>query len=223
MGCILIFASLIAFIIGLAGYQSSIIQLGFDQLHNAPSKYISLFIMYAVWAFNLGSITLTTAGPFLLCSPPLAAHKIALGVLLVHPFIIVIILILLLLIGRWKRHWFDKETLCRDNPYVIIYKVLSFARKHKHPLRRSAFTFCENYVPTRLDFAKERYGGPFDTKQVESVKSLARILIILFSIGPLFNMEVPASYFVFPLFGLHTLHHHHMHAGKEFCKGDIPW
>jgi peptide/histidine transporter 3/4 len=218
--CILILASLMAFIVGLAGYQSSMIQLGFDQLLDAPTKYISLFIMYAVWAFNLGSIILITAVPFLLCSKP--TSSIARGILLVHPFIIAIILGLLLMIGRWKRHWFDREALCRDNPYVTIYKVLNFARKHKHPIRRSAFTFCENYVPSRLDFAKERYGGPFDTKQVESVKTFARILIVLFSIGPLFNLEVPASYFVFPLFGLHTLHYH-MHTGKELCAGDGAW
>ena len=220
IACILILLSLTAFILGLAGYQSSVIQLGFDQLLDAPSRYISLFILYTVWAFNLGSIILTTAVPFLLCGKPISS--IARGILIVHPFIIAIILGMLLMIGRWKRHWFDREALCRDNPYLTIYRVLNFARKHKHPLQRSAFTYCENYIPSRLDFAKERYGGPFNTKQVESVKTFARILIVLFSIGPLFNLEVPASYFVFPLFGLHTLHYH-VHAGKEFCSGDGAW
>ena len=219
IACILILLSLTAFILGLAGYQSSVIQLGFDQLLDAPSRYISLFILYTVWAFNLGSIILTTAVPFLLCGKPISS--IARGILVVHPSIIAIILGILLMIGRWKRHWFDREALCRDNPYLTIYRVLNFARKHKHPLQRSAFTYCENYIPSRLDFAKERYGGPFSTKQVESVKTFARILIVLFSIGPLFNLEVPASYFVFPLFGLHTLHYH-AHAGKE-CSGDGAW
>ena len=39
---------------------------------------------------------------------------------------------------------------------------------HKHPLQRSAFTFSENYIqPSRLDFAKGRFRGPFTSEQVE--------------------------------------------------------
>lgn len=144
IACTLILLSLTAFMLDLAGYQSSVIQLGFDQLLDAPSRYISLFILYTVWAFNLGSIILTIAVPFLLCSKP--TSSIAQGIFVVHPFIIAIILSILLMIGRWKRHWFDRETLCRDNPYVTIYRVLNFARKHKHPLQRNAFTYCENYT-----------------------------------------------------------------------------
>ena len=54
---------------------------------------------------------------------------------------------------------------------------------HKHPLQRSAFTFSENYIPSRLDFAKERFGGQFTTEQVENVKIFLRILLILFALG----------------------------------------
>ena len=36
--------SLLLFIIGLVGYQANIIQLGLDQLFEAPSQYLSLFI-----------------------------------------------------------------------------------------------------------------------------------------------------------------------------------
>ena len=43
----------------------------------------------------------------------------------------------------------------------------------------------------------------------------------LFSIGPVFTLEVPTSYFIFPIFGFHTLNHiidtHHL--GKEFYTG----
>ena len=160
------------------------------------------------------SLIVTTAAPFLLCNPPTCS--IALGVFLAHPFVIAIILVSLLLIGWWKQNWFNKEPLRRDNPYITIhiYEVLMFARIHKHPPRRSAFTYCDDYIPTRLDFAKQRYGGPFDTKQVESVKTFGRIL---FSIGPLFNLEVPSSYFVFPLFGLHALHYH-THWERVLCR-----
>ena len=47
---ILTFLILLAFIIGLAGYQANFIQLGLDQLFEAPSQYLGLFIHYALWA-----------------------------------------------------------------------------------------------------------------------------------------------------------------------------
>ena len=49
--CVLI--SLIIFVIGLASYQAN---LWLDQLFEAPSPYLSLFILYASWAFKLGSV-----------------------------------------------------------------------------------------------------------------------------------------------------------------------
>ena len=40
-------------------------------------------------------------------------------------------------------------------------------RRHKYPLQCSAFTFSEDDKPSRLDFAKAKYGGPFTTEQAE--------------------------------------------------------
>ena len=45
---------------------------------------------------------------------------------------------------------------------------------------RSAFTYGE--IPSRLDLAKQRYGGPFTTWEVEDVKSFWRILLVLVSL-----------------------------------------
>ena len=81
---------------------------------------------------------------------------------------------------------------------------MNFAVKHKHPLRRSAFTYADDYIPSRLDFAKERYGGPFTTEQVENVKTLLRILIFLVAIGPVFVLQLPSSRYIFPLFTFHA-------------------
>ena len=53
---ILAFLSLFTFIVGLAGYQANFIQLGLDQLFEAPSQYLGLFIHYDMWAFCLGSL-----------------------------------------------------------------------------------------------------------------------------------------------------------------------
>ena len=59
-----------------------------------------------------------------------------------------------------------------------IYRVLKFAAKHKAPLNRSALTYWEEDIPSRLDLGKSRYGGPFTTEQVEDVKTFFRILTV---------------------------------------------
>jgi hypothetical protein len=214
---ILVIFSLVTFIIGLAGYQANMIQLGLDQFFEAPSQYLSLFIMYAEWAFRLGPLPLMVFVPLLLCNGPLSF--VGVRVLTMFPFIIAISIIVLLIITRWKRHWFYLNSR-RENPYKTVSAIINFARKHKYPLQRSAFTYCTDYIPSRLDFAKERYGGPFTTEQVENVKTFLWILILLFSIGPVFTLEVLSSYFIFPIFGFHTLHHT-IDTGldKDFCTG----
>ena len=42
----------------------------------------------------------------------------------------------------------------------------------------------DNCIPSRLDFVKERFGGPLTTDQVENVKTFLGILIVLFAVGP---------------------------------------
>ena len=209
---------LIAFIlfnIGLAGYQANFIQLGLDQLFEAPSQYLRLFILYTAWIFGCGSLPFTLMLPLLLCSVQL--KDVPIYLLVIIPSIISVTLIILLIISRWKRHWFYIEP-GHQNPYKTVFNVIKFAKNHKHPLRRSAFAYCDDYVPSRIDFAKQRFGGPFTTEQVENVKTFLRIVIVLLATGPLFVLEVPASLFIFPLFGFHTSKFH-KHAGRDFCTG----
>ena len=61
------------------------------------------------------------------------------------------------------------------NPVSFIFYVLKYVAKHKYPVQRSAFTYCENEQPTRLDYGKSKYGGPFTTEQVEDVKTFWRV------------------------------------------------
>ena len=158
---------------------------------------------------------MTAVLPLLLCDRQI--RHVAVGIYVSIPFIISVLLIVLLTISWKKRHWFYIEP-GHTNPYKTVFKVIKFAKKHKYPLQRSAFTYGDNYLPSRIDFAKQRYGGPFTTEQVENVKTFVRIVIVLLTVGPLFTLEVPASYFqiVFPIFGFHMLHHH-KHLEKKYC------
>ena len=84
---------------------------------------------------------------------------------------------------RRRKVWFLLEPP-GANPYKLVYRVIKFACQHKVPPRRSAFTFCEDELPTRLDLGKHKFGGPFTTREVEDVKAFLGIIKILFSISP---------------------------------------
>ena len=127
---ILILVSLVAFVIELVGYQANLVQLGLDQLFEAPSQYLSLFVLYAVWAFKLVSFPLTVTLPLLLCRDPI--YLAAVKVLALFPLISAVFLILLLIISWWKRHWFYTEA-GQENPYKTVFKIINFARKHRVP------------------------------------------------------------------------------------------
>ena len=205
---LLSFAALI-FVIGLAGYQANFIQLGVDHLFEAPSRYLSLFIHYATLAFKLFSV-LVLLFTMLLCLNGTTRRILFTPLLL----LLTLLFVVLLCVSIWKRKWFCSEPGC-NNPYKTVYDVIKFVKNHKHPLQRSAFTYSDNYIPSRLDFAKERYDGPFSTEQVENVKTFFRILLVLFAVGPVFSMEVLESSFLFPVIGVHTLNH--VKNAKDAC------
>ena len=62
-------------------------------------------------------------------------------------------------------------------------RVLRYAWKNKQPRFRSAFTYQDHTKPSRIEFAKERFGGPFTTEQVQDVKTFLRIVVALVPIG----------------------------------------
>ena len=198
--------------LGLTAYRANFIQFGLDQLLEAPNHYLGLFIHYTMLAFHMGSIPLAL---FLVvwCDKPRFVTQRAIYSLPLPGMILSLILVVIM---KWKHYWFYSDT-GQENPYKNVLQIINFARKHKYPLQCSAFTYADDVIPSRLDFAKERFGGPFTTEQVENVKTFFRILLVLFSMGLVFMLEVPGSYLFFPLFGMHTFHNYR-HMGKQFCS-----
>ena len=194
--CIVALASLI----GLGGYQANFIQFGLDQLLSAPSEDLALFVHWAMWAYNLGSTIVAIVWPSFVCSAISTTARIVIASL---PLFLIVLFILVLVISCWKCHWFSTE-LRQQNPCRMVLKILNFTRKNKYPLQRSAFTYSDDDKPSRLDFAKEKFGGPFTTEQVEDTKTFFKVLTVLLALGPIFTMDVPSSYMGFMLFGLHT-------------------
>ena len=44
-------------------------------------------------------------------------------------------------------------------------------------MRRSTLSYYQNTYPTRIDFGKVQYGGPFTNEQVEDTKTVLRLLV----------------------------------------------
>ena len=190
---------LVAITLGFASYEANFIQLGIDQLADAPSEYLGLFVHWVEWFTMLGTVFAQTTFSILRhCYLNNAIDSTVAS----FPLIYLILLAAMVAFTYWKRHWFNIEP-ARSNPYKMVLKVLNFARKHRFPAQRSIFTYCDDEEPSTLDFAKERYGGLFKSEQVD-VKTFLRILAILLALGPVFALEVPVGPLL-PIFFKHVI------------------
>ena len=155
--------------IGWGGFQANVIQLGIDQLIDASTRELKSFIAWYSWTIIANQLVLYY---ILTC----VQYK-----QLLSPFLICCSVTLALTLKLLFKSVLVKEPVTH-NPCKFVYQVIRYAIKHKHPRLRSAFTYCEDVVPSRIDFGKRKYGGPFTTEQVEDVKTLLRIIVVL-SIG----------------------------------------
>ena len=159
---------------GLGLFGANIIQFSAAQIPGASSQQLASLARW--WAF---AVCFALFLKNWLPSFPLLLHN------QISRYIMLCILFLLsiagIMIGVCFRRKFTIEPPRSVDPVKLIYQVIKYAWKHKYPERPSSFTYTDNNTPSRLDFGKERYGGPFTTDQVESVKSFGGILAVLLS------------------------------------------
>ena len=192
-----------ASVCGMVFFLCNIIQFGVDQLRDSPTRYSVLFLYAIYWCdsiSNLLTVCVSLPGKnihFNLHTKCIYVDKIKSSLLVTTCGCFVALSILVVFIVHKKKHWLLTEHL-GGNPYLLTWGVVKFAAQHKKPIRRSAFTYCESAYPSRLDFGKQRYGGPFTTEQVEDVKTLLNILKVLLCLGPVFYLEQC------------TIHRHHI-------------
>ena len=183
---------MITLLCSYTAFSANILQFGMDQLYDSSTEDHVMFIHWFVFTSFLGlaanKVTTTiifaytsfnTSTYVVAESFPLAAMLLFFGISLC--------------VAQRKRQWFMIDSGSR-NPYKLVYKVIKFAAQHKTPIRRSAFTYCEDELPSRMDLGKEKYGGPFTTEQVEDVKAFLGMLRVLLTLGPMFATEIAVSY-----------------------------
>ena len=196
--------------VGLIGFTANVVQFGMDQLHDSPGEDNTLFIHWYVWTYYASFFSVQLAWNLGLQFPfnfhfsddITSCNIIGIFLLALIPVVVVMVLAITLCLVRCRRRWFLIEP-GGLNPYKLVYRVTKFARQHKVPVQRSAFTYCEDELPSGLDLGKEKYGGCFTTEQVEDVKAFYGIIKVLFSFGIVFFLDFAADS-ILPFFALHV-------------------
>ena len=170
---------LLAFVYGIAiysvfAYFPVLLQLGLDQMPDASSENITSFIFWYLGSLMAG--LWMGSSVYTLMSNCISQTSLVYSISSLLPVLSTCcVLCSDFLLGR---KWLIIES---SSPQSLkhIFRVLKFAAKHKAPLNRSALTYWEEDIPSRMDLAKTRYGGPFTTEQVEDVKTFLKLLIVL--------------------------------------------
>ena len=162
--------------IGYGMFQANIIQFGIDQLTDASSNEIISFINWYAWSYFSSAVVINFTSK---CAGP--QYKFIVPLML--SVALTVLTITLLLCNKVL----IKEPVTQ-NPFKLIHSVIKYARKYNYAKNRSAFTYCEDELPSRLDFGKSKYGGPFTIEQVEDVKTFLRALVPVLIVSSVFGM-----------------------------------
>ena len=149
-------------------FEVSILCFGTKELIEmaASSDQLSCFIWWRSWGINLANMITFSSNCFF------SSHiHYKIYVSSIHLILLVIIIVTAIVVKRWTIRYNDSV-----NPLKLISGVLCFAVKNRYPLNRSALTYWEEVEPSRINLGKEKYGGPFLEKDVESVKTFFRLL-----------------------------------------------
>ena len=199
----LIILVVVLLVFGIGGFQAIVIQFGVDQLNDASTIEITSFVAWYTWTLK-GSNIVASFINIITCID--SKYD------LMGPLVIAMCLTVVVSTNYLFSNQLIKEPVTQ-NPFKLVYKVVRYAIKTKHPRQRSAFTYWEDDPPSRMDFGKVKYGGPFTTEQVEDVKILIKIL------GVVFVASFPVS-LKFNFDHLHTtsilLGEHRMENGSIF-------
>lgn len=194
---LLFVVSLIGYFLGRVFFLANLIQFGTDQLRDMPTAksdaYIHLVMFIKHFANLFVKVWKSLASSRIKLDNPanIVQHHNTINAVVFELCISASIILSVTIIFLVEKHSnkFLSESI-KGNPYKLVYQVIKFARKHKKPIRRSAFTFCEDERPSRIDYCKQKYGGPFTTEQVEDVKSLLSILKVLTISSPFFLLDL---------------------------------
>jgi peptide/histidine transporter 3/4 len=154
----------------------NIVQFGVDQLQFSPTSKVRNYIHWLMfWNRLCGIFVYSFIAIYSITQTILALILLS---FIAIPLLTVILTVTSLVVVCCFKKYLTIESPKFINPFKLIWKIVKYAYKHKRPVMRSAFTYGEP-PPSRLDMAKERYGGPFTTNEVEDVKCCWNVLLLL--------------------------------------------
>ena len=172
--CVL-FLAYILIVVGSGGIVTNTLPFGTDQLLDAPSEEISCFVHWFLWTWFAGSFIQQLGSGILDCTLNTDVSSL----------IQLLIAVAAMSVALCSDYLYRKQLIMEpesQNPLKMVVDALKYAATHKYPTRRSAFTYWEEEIPSRVDLGKSKYGGPFTTEQVEDVKTFLRILVVILAI-----------------------------------------
>ena len=159
------------FVVGACACIATALPLGLDQMPDASTSSITCYIVWFVCTIFVGDfLGEALNGPMMKCLKEVMGYQQFYAL-----FLTICMSVVLCSNFLFSPKWLIIEPRSPQS-LKTIYKVLKFAAKHKAPLNRSALTYWEEDIPSRMDLGKRKYGGPFTTEQVEDVKTILRLL-----------------------------------------------
>ncbi len=168
------------YFVGVTLFLATAIPFGLDQMPDASGDQIIAFIHWYSWSFVGIIATPLLENTIVICVD--ANHYYSLEFALLCSLLNTVLLSATLCSNFLLHGWLTVEPE-GSNPLKPFCGILKFAVKHKTPVRRSAFTYWEEEKPSRIDLAKNKYGGPFSNEQVEDVKTCLRMVAVIASIS----------------------------------------
>ena len=174
---------------GLGMYEANAIQYSLHQMIEASSETLSSFIHWYYWCSTITPVLvyysfflsmLIMMRCMMEFEESNKGNKYIEAALVIPAGVSFLILSLVTVYSIKIKKRTTSESMI--NPIKDIFKVLHYSWCHKCPERRSAFTYWENQIPSRINLGKEKYGGPFTNEQVEDVKCTLRLLLLIISL-----------------------------------------
>ncbi len=156
-------------------FMPSIIPLGLDQLQGASHVHYSSFFYWWYWTLNIGFLNI----------PQYCRDNNEIDIL-IHAEIGLVCLTVAIILDALFKHWLVIEPVCnKSNPLVQIVRILKDACRVSSTQRIPSTVFHEVNVEQfgRMERIKKRYGGKYETEQVEDVKTFFRVLVVITGIG----------------------------------------
>lgn len=203
--------------VGIAGFHANIIPFGIDQMECCSSEQCSAFIHWYYWSrnFNFGFfIQVFLQALTLYCDSSDASLTTRLQLYTITASSV------FLTLAVCSEFIFSRNLLKDPKthyPIDKIWKVTRFVARNKSLVgHRKAITYAYHTIPSRTDFAKTLYGGPYDVSEVEDVKTFWRIVVILVSLGGgvILTQMGPYTYAMF-------LDHMKPTVRGEACSNDV--